>query len=164
MKTSNFLDELRVRYDLPSDYAVAAMLGSHRQVISRYRNGRTFDDAMAMRVADLLRAKGADYSDAFVLACMQEERAEMAGHQDAGRAWRTAAALLRHGGKAAGLFLFAVLVALQHQTAGEPLGAIQAVRNAMMYIMSTLRAAAAVLGRFRGFCESSVSHFRPSLV
>jgi predicted transcriptional regulator len=56
MKTTiDYLDELRIKLQLPSDYAVAKALGCTRASVSRYRNGvGSFDDATAIKVADLL--------------------------------------------------------------------------------------------------------------
>ncbi|CAB3726042.1 helix-turn-helix domain-containing protein [Paraburkholderia rhynchosiae] len=56
MKTTiDYLDELRVKLQLPSDYAVAKALGCTRASVSRYRNGvGSFDDATAIKVAELL--------------------------------------------------------------------------------------------------------------
>lgn len=70
--TADFLDALRVKLDLPSDGRLAVYLGIHRQYLSRYRrNVITFDDEMAMKVADLL-----DADPAYVVACMHAQRAK----------------------------------------------------------------------------------------
>ena len=73
MKTAaNFLDDLRAKYDLASDYQVAGMLGLKRQQVSAYRTGKhTFDDNIATRVAELL-----DVPAAYVMACMAAQRAK----------------------------------------------------------------------------------------
>ena len=93
------------------------------------------------------------------MACIKAELAERAKRQDIGRTWRTAAALLRHGGKAAALFLFALLIG-NAQTAQEATGAAQSSSVWTMYIMSTRKRLQAAIGRFLAFCESSVSQFR----
>lgn len=55
MNTNEYLDAVRVKRELPSDYAVAKLLGITRQTISGYRNGgKQFDDAIARRVAEVL--------------------------------------------------------------------------------------------------------------
>jgi transcriptional regulator with XRE-family HTH domain len=55
MNTNDYLDAVRVKRDLPSDYAAAKLLGITRQTISGYRNGgKQFDDAIACRVAEVL--------------------------------------------------------------------------------------------------------------
>jgi len=70
--TADFLDALRVKLDLPSDGQLADHLGLHRQYISRYRRLTvTFDDEMAMHVADML-----EIDPAFVVACMHAQRAK----------------------------------------------------------------------------------------
>jgi transcriptional regulator with XRE-family HTH domain len=56
MKTTvQYLDALKRRLDLPSDYAAAKALGVTRAAVSRYRNGLSvFDEATAIRTAELL--------------------------------------------------------------------------------------------------------------
>lgn len=145
MQTNDFLDALKDRYNIGSDYALAKFLGINPNNVSNYRRGVScLDNDRAMKVAELL-----DMPPGYVLASIEAERADRMKKEAAGKAWRHAAALLR-GGRAAALFLFAVLVALQHQTAGEALGAIQAVKALTVYIMSTLRAATAALCRQAG--------------
>jgi transcriptional regulator with XRE-family HTH domain len=71
MKTVEFLDALRARHGLPSDYALAALLGVTRQTISKYRNGADFfGDQMAVKVAGLL-----ELDPCYVMACAHAERA-----------------------------------------------------------------------------------------
>ena len=56
MKTTvQYLDALKARLDLPSDYAAAKVLGVTRQAVSKYRNGLSvFDENTAIRAAELL--------------------------------------------------------------------------------------------------------------
>lgn len=55
MKTTDYLDAIKNRYDLPSDYAIAKMLGIARQRMTAYRAGsESFSDSTALRVAELL--------------------------------------------------------------------------------------------------------------
>jgi hypothetical protein len=55
MKPSEYLDALRVKLNLPSDYALQKPLGVTKAAISKYRNNRThFDDTVCRRVAELL--------------------------------------------------------------------------------------------------------------
>ncbi len=72
MKTTvQFLDAVRDRYGLTSDYQLAKLLGVGQTNISRYRNrGGTMDDHIAIRVAELLKL-----DPGYVLACVQAERA-----------------------------------------------------------------------------------------
>lgn len=52
MNTLEFLDAVKKRYSLPSDYALAKRLGVAPQNISSYRSGRRIiDDDMALQVA-----------------------------------------------------------------------------------------------------------------
>jgi hypothetical protein len=69
--TADFLDALRVKFDLPSDGALGRFLGiTHRQQMSWYRNMRgTFDDELSLKVADLL-----ELDPAYVVACMHAQR------------------------------------------------------------------------------------------
>lgn len=55
MRTADYLSALKAHYGISSDYALAKALGISFQSISRYKNGGTFDNLMALRVADLLQ-------------------------------------------------------------------------------------------------------------
>lgn len=94
--TSEFLDALRVKLELPSDGRLADYFGMHRQYMSRYRqNVCTFDDEMSIRVAEILEVK-----PAFIMACMHYQRAKNPKVKDA---WQYL------GGLAAALALVAIL-------------------------------------------------------
>ncbi len=55
MNTSMYLDALKARLNLPSDYAAAKRLGVSQQRISNYRSGRQqMDDDLIPKVAELL--------------------------------------------------------------------------------------------------------------
>lgn len=70
--TADFLDALRVKLEVPSDYALGTKMQMHRQQMSRYRTlNSTFDDAMSLRVAEIL-----ELEPAFVVACMHHQRAK----------------------------------------------------------------------------------------
>ena len=70
--TVEFLDALKVRYNLPSDYKLAKFLIIGQQTISNYRQkGHAFDDAIALKVAELL-----ELPPGHVLACIHEERSK----------------------------------------------------------------------------------------
>lgn len=72
MKTAEYLDALRAHLRLPSDYAAAKVLGVTVSSASGYRNGKhTFDDATALRVAELL-----EIDPQRVVADMHAERAK----------------------------------------------------------------------------------------
>ncbi|MBD1410261.1 DUF3693 domain-containing protein [Burkholderia contaminans] len=78
--TAQWLDALKERLGLPSDYAVAKALGVTRGAVSHYRTGRSaFDDVTAVRAAELL---GMD--PAVMLASVQYERAK---NEDVREAW-----------------------------------------------------------------------------
>lgn len=71
--TTEFLDEAKTRLNLPSDYALSKALGTTKQAISNYRNGKTsFDDTTALKVAELLKV-----DPAVVVAAAHAERARM---------------------------------------------------------------------------------------
>ena len=72
--TADFLDDLQKKLGVTSDYAVAGKMEMHRQHISHYRNLKgSFDDAMSLRVADILET-----DPAFVIACMHHQRSKQA--------------------------------------------------------------------------------------
>jgi transcriptional regulator with XRE-family HTH domain len=55
MNSAKYLDALKAHLNLSSDYQLAKALGCVQSRLSGYRNdSRTFDDAMAARVAELL--------------------------------------------------------------------------------------------------------------
>jgi predicted transcriptional regulator len=59
MKTSDYLDEVRRKLDLPSDYAVAKVLGITRESVSGFRNGKSpFGIETAMKIGEILRIDG----------------------------------------------------------------------------------------------------------
>lgn len=54
MRTPEYLDLLREKLHLPSDYALQKPLNVSKSAVSNYRNGRDFfSDAIAVRVAEL---------------------------------------------------------------------------------------------------------------
>lgn len=71
MKTTNqFLDEVKAKHGLSSDYALAKFAGISKQAISNYRARKSFlDDEIAEKVAALLGV-----SAAYVTACAHAER------------------------------------------------------------------------------------------
>ncbi|MBU9320385.1 hypothetical protein KTE24_06900 [Burkholderia gladioli] len=72
MKTTvDYLDAVKAKLDLPSDYAAAKHLRVTRASVSRYRLGEgAFDDTTALRVAEIL---GVDPLE--VIASANAERA-----------------------------------------------------------------------------------------
>ncbi|WP_423197158.1 HTH cro/C1-type domain-containing protein [Cupriavidus sp. H19C3] len=81
MKTTlEYVDAVKVRLDLPSDYAIAKALCVSRQAVSQYRQGKAaFDDLTAVRVAEILGLNPME-----VIAAANRERAKS---DDARRVW-----------------------------------------------------------------------------
>jgi transcriptional regulator with XRE-family HTH domain len=53
--TQQYIDAIKLRHNVDSDYAVAKLLGTSKQTVSRYQLGKgAFDDLMALRAAELL--------------------------------------------------------------------------------------------------------------
>ncbi|MGD1324404.1 hypothetical protein ACNHE5_05625 [Pandoraea pnomenusa] len=72
--TADYLDAVKARLDLPSDYAAAKVLGVTRSAVSLYRHGKsTFDDAVILRVAEILSIDPLE-----VIASANVERAKSA--------------------------------------------------------------------------------------
>ncbi len=70
--TIEFLDALKARHSLASDYKAAKFLGVTVSGVSLWRRGKaTFDDATAIKVGKLL-----DLDAGYVLACVHAERAK----------------------------------------------------------------------------------------
>lgn len=68
--TCDFLDAVKTRFNLPSDYALAAKLGISRAMLSHYRlRHDTFSDSVALTVAKLL-----EIDPAIMLVNIQAER------------------------------------------------------------------------------------------
>lgn len=70
MRTTDYVDALRVKLAAPSDYALSKRLGIAPNVLARYRKGGTFDNSMAARAADILGCEPFE-----VIADMELERA-----------------------------------------------------------------------------------------
>ena len=69
--TLEFIDALKARHGLDSDYAIAKLLDITRASLSSYRTGKThFSDDVAIRVAELL-----ELDAGYVMACIASERA-----------------------------------------------------------------------------------------
>jgi hypothetical protein len=94
--TCDFLDAIKARHGVPSDYALAKTLGVTHQMVSGYRAGRVFlGDSTAIKVAELL-----ELDAAVILAAVHCERAKK---PDEKAAW--SAMLEKLGGIAAALFI-----------------------------------------------------------
>lgn len=98
--TVEFLDAIKAKHRLKSDYELSKLLECTRGAISSYRTGRTFlDEEMACKVAADL---GIDAG--YVLACIASERARK---PEVKAAWKHTAEMLY--GLAAALALVAIL-------------------------------------------------------
>ncbi len=55
MKTTEYLDAVKAKLALPSDYAIAKALGVSQQTVTQYRNGRTaMGIEVSIRVGEVL--------------------------------------------------------------------------------------------------------------
>lgn len=69
--TAEFLNEIKIKYNLKSNYALAKLMQQTETSISRWIHGRTtLSDESALQVADLL-----EIDPAYVVACVHAERA-----------------------------------------------------------------------------------------
>lgn len=99
--TLDFLDAVKARHALPSDYKLAQFMGISKQVISGYRNGKSLmDDQTALKVAELL-----DLSPGIVLSAVHAERAKSESEK---AAWNSIFEKL--GGLAASVLLVSCLL------------------------------------------------------
>lgn len=87
--SAEFAREIRARYKIESDYALAKLLRVTRQTMSAHKHGdaKTFGEETGTRIAELL---GLD--EGYVLACLAAERARS---ETARAAWTRLAARAR---------------------------------------------------------------------
>lgn len=85
----DFVDKIKQRYDISSDYGLAKVLGLTRQTMSSHRTGRAkhFSEETACRIAALL-----DVDPAYVMACLAAERAKS---EDVREAWKRVSKIMR---------------------------------------------------------------------
>ena len=124
--TIEFLDELKAKYGLKSDYAIAKMLGCGNSRISNYRSKRsTLGDDEAIEIAEKL-----GISPAYVLACVHFERA----NSDPQKAvWRNI--MEKFGGIAAALFMgLGVVLVMGFESPNDAL-LLSAVQTDNLYII-----------------------------
>lgn len=83
--SSTFVDRIKTKHNVTSDYAVAALLGVHRSAMSKHRHGQrdAWDDVIGLRIADLL-----EIDPAYVLACLSAERTK---RPDVAKVWKKVA-------------------------------------------------------------------------
>ena len=145
--TNDFLDAVKARYGLPSDYALAAKVGLTRSGISGYRHGRSkLGEEAALKVAHLL-----ELDEGYVLACMEAERA----HSEAAKsAWERLADRLKSGGVAAALLLLVATPAPTPASAApggtSDVCILCKIRRALGWVRSSL----AACGRFSRFYDA----------
>lgn len=90
MNTVEFLDAVKARHRLTSDYQLAKLLNWNTQRISMYRHtSRELDDAAALQIAEALNVP-----PAYVMACIAGARAKDATIK---KHWAAAAKLLKTG-------------------------------------------------------------------
>ena len=124
--TVEFLDAIRVKHGLPSDYAARKLLGVSRAAISNYRTGKSlFGDDVALKAAVLL-----DLDPGYVLACIHAERTKRPQVRDA---WEKVAR-----GLAASLAAVFVGVSSPSPSQASPPPS-SAAENSTVYIMSKRR-------------------------
>jgi len=87
--TADFLDAVKAKLGVPSDYALAPAIGTTRSMVSRYRNGKDYlSDEMAVKFSEILHLP-ADY----IIACSHAERAKTEGVKEV---WQGLAKKLFH--------------------------------------------------------------------
>lgn len=124
LTTNEFLDAVKAKHGIASDYKLGQFLELSENAVSHYRKGRSlFDTSVSLKVADAL---GIDR--AFVVACVEHERAERAGKDQEAAMWEIVAgkfiaAAARKLNKAAAIF---VAVLLSMFLGGGPDGGAQA--------------------------------------
>lgn len=85
--TTDFLDEVKDRLNLPSDYALAGALGVTRAAVSKLRNGKdSLGDTTALKVAELLDVDPATTFSGWTLGVLIDEahRRDAAGGPSGG--------------------------------------------------------------------------------
>jgi hypothetical protein len=94
MKSADFLDAVKARHGLSTDYQLGKFLRWPQARVSMYRTGkRELDDAACVQIAAAL-----DVPAPYVLACIAAQRAKSAAIK---KHWEAAAKLLKTGTAAA---------------------------------------------------------------
>ena len=122
MKTTNeYLDEVKTKHSLRSDYALAIKLGTGTSLIVNYRkNNGHFSDTMAVKVAELL---GIDPAE--VLASANAERSKCPAAKSA---WERMARSFSAGA-------MAIFIGVSLNFAPAPAQAEMVKNHTIMYIM-----------------------------
>lgn len=104
MKTAEYLDALKKYRQLPSDYALANLIGVSRQSISQWRSGVSLPDPLfAAKIGECL-----DIDPLLVIADVESEKYVKRHHPHNAEAWR--ALIQRLGGVAASVLLGTLLL------------------------------------------------------
>jgi len=120
--TTDYLDALKTRLGVSSDYQLSKVMKVRQSLISNYRTGRShFDDAMAIEVAKTLEVDPGE-----VLAAMQAERTKCPA---AKKAWQRLSESLMAGL----LACFIGVSGMAPAPVSASSGAVQATGN--LYIM-----------------------------
>lgn len=139
MNTNQYLDALKNRHNLPSDYKLAQLLGTTRQTISNYRHGRKhFSDQTALQISGLL-----DIPAAKIMIDMRVERTK---DKDVRNAWKEAMEYM--GGIAASVML-AVVVMVASPTTAEAAFSASSVTNNTYYAQFAQRLRRRIIVTFR---------------
>lgn len=138
MKTIEFLDAVKERHNLTSDYQLAKFLKIRQSGISHYRTGKGgFDDEVAIKIAGVL-----DMPAGYVLACAHAERE--AKRPKVRDAWEKLARTMVATFFGMAVFSQAIIEA---ETAGE--AAEHAERASIVYYVKCL------IAHFRGLMRPS---------
>ena len=132
--TCEFLDAIKAKNSLTSDYQLAKLLGCTPSAIGNYRHGKSMlSDEYALKVADLLGLEGG-----YVLACIAAERSK---NERVKKAWAWWA---DHKSLAAVLAVLAVLPfapwIYQDSLSGIALLGLTSSEAGTLYIMSNMLA------------------------
>lgn len=137
--TREFLDAVRARHGLKSDYQLAKLLGVSHTRVSNWRTGRnTFDDETALQVAALLME-----NPAYVLASVSAERARVEGVREV---WEDLAKKLAGVVAALVLVQFALFLWGDVSVADHAVTALMPIFGSIHYAQSAILAAWALLG------------------
>lgn len=158
MNTRDFLDAVKRRHGLASDYKLAQLLRWNPRRVSMYRTtARELDETGCIAIADAL-----DLPRGYVLAEIAAARAKDEG---ARREWLRVARLLKAGSKAAAACVLAgVLVGANDARAASP---GRAIFNCADYTLRALRRRR-ILRRaafaIRAFCDALACSIFPHFV
>lgn len=106
MNTVEFLDAIKQRHDLTSDYQLwkSGILGVGQSTLSGYRTGKQcFDDTVAMKAAALL-----GLPEGYVISCVHAER-ERPKRPEVAKAWERMANTIK---SAAATVIVAVILGI----------------------------------------------------